>query len=99
MSICPNCGLPLEACVCEEIVKTEQRIQITTEKKRFGKVNTVISGFQDVDMKVLAKELKQKLACGGTIKEKTIELQGDHRKNVKDALIKFGFSEEMIEIV
>ncbi len=98
MDICPKCGLPLQACVCEEIAKTEQRIQIQTEKKRFGKLITVLSGFQDVDLKTLAKSLKQELACGGTVKEKTVELQGDHTRSVIKALVKFGFPEETIEV-
>jgi translation initiation factor 1 len=98
MDICPKCGLPLQACVCEEIAKTEQRIQIRTEKKRFGKVITIISGFQDVDLKSIAKSLKHELACGGTVKDKTIELQGDHRKNAVGELVKLGFSEESIEV-
>jgi len=98
MDICPKCGLPLQACVCEEIAKTEQRIQIQTIKKKFGKINTVISGFQDVDLKTLAKDLKHKLACGGTVKGKEIELQGDHTRTMKEALTKFGFSEDAIEV-
>jgi translation initiation factor 1 len=97
MDICPKCGLPLQACVCEDIAKTEQRIQIRTEKKKFGKLVTLISGFQGVDLKIIAKGLKQELACGGTIKNNSVELQGDHSKNAKKALIKLGFSEDMIE--
>ena len=98
MDICPKCGLPLQACVCEEIAKTEQRIQITTEKKKFGKIITVISGFQDVDLKTVAKDLKHALACGGTVKDNTVELQGDHSGKAKKALVKLGFSEDSIEI-
>jgi len=98
MDICPKCGLPLQACVCEEIVKTEQRIQIRTEKKKFGKLITKISGFQDVDLKIIAKGLKQDLACGGTVKENTVELQGDHSKNAKSSLVKLGFPEDTIEV-
>jgi len=97
MDICPKCGLPLQACVCEEIAKGEQRIKIQTEKKKFGKLITVISGFQGVDLKATAKSLKHELACGGTVKENTIELQGDHRRNAKSALVKLGFVEEDIE--
>ena len=97
MDICPKCGLPLQACVCEEITKTEQRIQVRTEKKKFGKIVTIISGFQDVDLKIMAKNLKQELACGGTVRDKTIELQGDHSRKVKNALTKLGFSEDLIE--
>ena len=98
MDICPKCGLPLQACVCEEIAKTEQRIHVQTEKKRFGKLITVISGFQGVDLKATAKSLKQALACGGTVKGNTVELQGDHTKTVKKALAKLGFLEDTIQI-
>jgi len=98
MDICPKCGLPLQACVCEEIAKTEQRIQVSTEKKKFGKTVTVISGFQDVDLKAIAKSLKHELACGGTVKDHVVELQGNHTKNAKQALVKLGFSEDTIEV-
>jgi len=97
MDICPKCGLPLQACVCEEIAKTEQRIQIRTEKKRFGKLVTIISGIQGMDLKTIAKGLKHELACGGTVKDNEVELQGNHKKNVKRALIKLGFPEESME--
>ena len=97
MDICPKCGLPLQACVCEDIAKTEQRIQVQTEKKRFGKIITLVSGFQGVDLKTIAKNLKQELACGGTVKNNTVELQGDHTRNAKKVLVKLGFPEETIE--
>ena len=97
MDICPKCGLPSQACVCEEIAKEEQRIHIRTEKKRFGKIVTMVSGIQGMDLKPLAKTLKQELACGGTVKDNVIELQGDHRKNAKNALVKLGFTEDTIE--
>ena len=97
MNICPKCGLPLQACVCEDIARTEQRIQIRTEKKRFGKIVTQISGIQGMDLKPIAKGLKHELACGGTIKNNVIELQGDHSRNAKAALVKLGFPEEAIE--
>ena len=97
MDICPKCGLPLQACVCEEIAKTEQRIQIWTEKKRFGKLVTMVSGIQGMDLKPIAKSLKHELACGGTVKDNIIELQGDHSRNAKTALIKLGFSEDSME--
>ena len=49
-------------------------------------------------MKTIAKDLKHELACGGTIRDKNIELQGDHKKNIKQALKKLGFKEDDIEI-
>lgn len=98
MDICPKCGLPLQACVCEEIAKTEQRIQVTTEKKKFGKIVTIISGFQGVYLKTIAKDLKHALACGGTVRENNIELQGDHLNRAKESLVKIGFSQESISL-
>jgi len=99
MDICPKCGLPLQACVCEEIAKTEQRIQVRTEKKKFGKLATLFSGFQGVDLKTVAKGLKESLACGGTVKGNAVELQGDHSKNAKKALLKLGFPEDTVEVL
>jgi len=96
MEICPKCGLPIQACVCEEIGKSEQKINIETVKRRYGKIITIVSGFKDIDIKSTAKALKQTLACGGTVKDNTIELQGDHKKKVKPALIDLGFPEESI---
>ncbi|MFW5846665.1 MAG: stress response translation initiation inhibitor YciH [Nanoarchaeota archaeon] len=100
MEICPKCGLPEQACVCEQMAKGSQRIKITTDKKRYGKVVTIVKGFdQGVDLKQISKELKHKLACGGTFDSEKglIELQGDHRDNIKKHLIKIGFDKESIE--
>lgn len=99
MDICPKCGLPLQACVCEDIAKTEQRIQVKTDKKKFGKEVTLVSGFSGVDLKAVAKGLKQEFACGGTVKDNVIELQGNHTKNAKKALAKLGFPENTVEII
>lgn len=97
MDICPKCGLPIQACVCTEIAKTEQQIEVKTIKKKFGKISTTISGLRDVDTKEIAKKLKAKLACGGTFKGGIIELQGDHRHKIKPALVELGFSESQIK--
>lgn len=98
MEICPKCGLPEAACVCGDIAKTQQNIEVRTEKRRFGKVNTIISGFDDgVDIKAIAKRLKAKRACGGTMKNKVIELQGNHKGFIKPILVSEGFSEGQIK--
>ncbi|MFW6283200.1 MAG: stress response translation initiation inhibitor YciH [Minisyncoccales bacterium] len=99
MEICPKCGLPSQACVCEQIVKSSQKIKITTQKKRYGKIMTLIEGFdKDIDIKKISKRLKNKLACGGTYKGNLIELQGDHKEKAKEILEKeLGFEKEMIE--
>ncbi len=97
MNICPRCGLPEYACICDQISKENQKITIKTEKRRYGKMITIVSGFdKGTDIKKIAKELKNELACGGTIKNNEIELMGDHKKRVKQALIKQGFDESQI---
>jgi len=97
LEICPKCGLPIQACVCGEIGKEEQKIRVELVKRKFGKVITLVSGFKDIDMKSVLKELKQVLACGGTIKNGIIELQGLHKGRIKPILIKLGFTEESVE--
>lgn len=95
---CPKCGLPKELCVCEEMTKETQRIRVTSDRRTYGKVVTIIDGLENVDIEKIAKELKRRLACGGTAKNNRIELQGDHLNKMKDILIEMGFSEDMIEI-
>ncbi len=98
MEICPKCGLPKPACICDKIQKSSQRIRVTNDKKRYGKIVTLVSGFDNtIDVKQIAKELKNSLACGGTVKDKVIELQGEHSKKIKPILVKLGFDENSIE--
>ncbi len=98
MEICPKCGLPKQACVCEQIVKSSQRIKVTTDRKRYGKIVTVVMGFDDgIDVRKIAKALKNELACGGTYKDNMIELQGDHRKKITALLVELGFDEASID--
>lgn len=68
------------------------------EKRTYGKPMTIVEGIdaKDIDVEDLSKELKSKCACGGTVKNGHIELQGDHEKKVKDILVGKGFSEESI---
>ena len=98
--ICPTCGLPKELCICEEVAKEQQRINVKVNKRRYGKEVTVIEGLDptDIDLEDLTKYLKGKLACGGTIKDNVIELQGNHRNRMKAVLIQKGFSPEQIKV-
>ena len=95
--ICPKCGLPKELCVCEDIAREQQKIDIYVDKRRYGKMMTIVDGINvhDLDIDTLVTQLKSKCACGGTIKDGKIELQGDHRNKVKEALEKMGFTVEI----
>lgn len=99
-SVCPKCGLAQELCVCEAIAREDQRIKIVVVKRKFGKLITVITGIstKDVDIKDVAKKLKSKLACGGTVKDGSIELQGNHATRVKNELAHMGFEISSIEV-
>ena len=95
--ICPKCGLPTEICVCEDIAREQQKILISVDKRRYGKMMTIVDGINphELDIDSLITKLKKKCASGGTIKEGRIELQGDHRTKVKEALEEMGFIVEL----
>ncbi len=95
--VCKICGLPKPSlCVCIQIEKTEQKIKIITEKRRYRKITTIVKGCNNG--KNVSKQLKSKLACGGTFKNDVIELQGNHVDAVKEILIKLGYPNSQIEI-
>ena len=98
--ICPKCGLVKDLCVCETIAKESQVIKVFLERKKFKKFSTIIEGIdqKEIDIRDLAKSLKEKFACGGTVKDRKIELQGDHKSKVKGILIKMGFPPDLIEV-
>ena len=98
MTVCATCGLPEELCVCESIAKESQKIVIRPERKKYRRIYTIIEGIdeKEIDLDQLAKTLKEKLACGGTVKDNRIELQGDHRLRVKKILIDAGFAPETV---
>jgi len=98
MEIDPKTGLPVQAMGWEDLAKSSQRIKVTTDRKRYGKIVTVVSGFdKGIDIKKTAKALKNELACGGTFKDDQVELQGDHTKKIKPILLKLGFAEDSID--
>lgn len=96
----PITGLPKELGVWENITKESQKIIVKSVKKSFGKMYTIVEGIdsKEIDMKDLGKKLKNKLACGGTVKDGKIELQGNHRQKVKEILVETGFAPETIEL-
>ena len=100
VEIDPITGLPKELSVWENITKEDQEISVTITKKKFGKLYTVINGLneKEIDLKELTKKLKGKFACGGSVKNNIIELQGDHKKKIKPFLVDEGFAERTIVI-
>ena len=67
-------------------------------EKRKGKPTTIISGYEgeDEDFKILAKEIKSKLAVGGTFKDGEIIIQGDYRDKIMKILQDKGFKTKRV---
>ncbi|MEM0243208.1 MAG: stress response translation initiation inhibitor YciH [Candidatus Aenigmatarchaeota archaeon] len=86
--VCQICGLPKDLCVCEK--KVEEKIIVRVERRSLGKIVTLISGIQE-NLKEISSKLKSRLGCGGTVKNGIIELQGDHRRRIRELLNELGF--------
>lgn len=77
-----------------ELPPGQQNLRIEASRKhRHGKTVTVITGFQakPETLATLVKQLKTLCGAGGTVKENTIEIQGDHRQKLLEHLIKLGY--------
>ena len=62
-------------------------------KGRGGKTVTLVKklALAEEDLKELAKKLKQICGSGGTVKDGEIEIQGEHREKIAEALMKMGY--------
>ncbi|MEJ2278785.1 MAG: stress response translation initiation inhibitor YciH [Candidatus Lokiarchaeota archaeon] len=83
--ICPLCSLPKELCVCSDLSADKQSISIFNSKRKWGKIVTLASfqGNFDADLSEILTKAKKKLGAGGTIRNNSIELRGDHRFRLK----------------
>jgi translation initiation factor 1 len=59
---------------------------------RGGKVVTVVRGLRarDAELETLAGELKRLCGAGGAVKDRAIEVQGDHRERIAERLRALG---------
>lgn len=72
----------------------EQSLRVqATRKGKGGKTVTVVSGFQTnpENLAQVLKKLKAQCGTGGTVKEDTLEIQGDHRQKLMELLIQMGY--------
>lgn len=95
---CLTCGQFKNVCKCvpDRASKPPQQQdpRVRLEKGgRGGKAVTVVTDLElsNADLTTLLKELKNKCACGGTLTEGTLEIQGDQRDKVVDLLVKKGY--------
>ncbi len=83
----------------EELNRSEARIIVRLEFRRFRKPVTIVQGLPASRMADVASELKHHFGAGGTTKNGEVLLQGDHRKYLKDELVKLGFQANHIETI
>ncbi len=99
---CERCTKPHAQCACPRdrlsgkvLDPRDQPLRIRREQRR-GKFVTVIAGFaprsdRTDDLPALLKQLKAKLATGGSLDGTTIEVQGDHRDRLVEHFKSLGY--------
>jgi len=77
-----------------ELPPSQQTLRLHVSRKgRGGKTVTVVSGFRHrpETLATLARQLKAQCGTGGTAKEDSIEIQGDHRETLRSQLVARGY--------
>ncbi len=79
----------------DRIAPEKQTAKVSVQKRKAGRVVTVIEGLTGTanDLPALLSQLKSVCGAGGTVKadEDLIELQGDHSARVRKSLAEIGY--------
>ena len=97
-------GLPDELMdLIDDVDKSFSKVEIKVERRKYGKMWAVVTGI-DADapkLKEILKSIKTKLAVGGTVKGKTIEVlfgKTDKTNELIEILVKEGFTRDSIHV-
>lgn len=85
---------PVEKALQPNLYPAQQKVTVRLDRKdRGGKTVTIIEGLQmpHKERETLLKQLKARLGTGGTVKDTSFEIQGDHRNALMTALEKMGY--------
>ncbi len=95
---CDQCGELEEECKCPPPARTwlapqEQTAKVSVAKRKRGKVVTLVAGLspEESDVAALLTKLKTLCGAGGTVKEDTLEIQGNHAQKVRECLTEIGY--------
>jgi translation initiation factor 1 len=77
----------------KDLIPKNQHQLVFTYEKRNGKPVTLVGRFNisEDEKKEVLKLLKKKLACGGSINDEWLELQGDVKEKIKAVLEAYGW--------
>ncbi len=90
----PEVALPPNPAAPIKTLQQDQPVRVHRERGgRGGKTVSVIVGVKTTPAgrKALLKHLKGKLGTGGTIKDDTIEIQGEQRERIVELLNELGY--------
>jgi translation initiation factor 1 len=90
----PSFSLPNHESSAETIPSAQQQLKIRLDtKQRAGKAVTLVQGFvgKDDDLQQLGKSLKNFCGTGGSVKDREIIIQGDHRDKVLQWMVRNGY--------
>jgi translation initiation factor 1 len=89
---CDRCGALEANCTCPPLAGG-QVVRLVVEKRKKGKVVTVISGLPAArnDLPALLSQLKSQCGAGGAIQEERLEIQGEHVERIRALLSELGF--------
>mgnify|MGYP002623813954 FL=1 len=95
---CDRCGELEEDCHCppppkEYLAPEKQTAKLAVERRKKGKIVTVVRELssKDNDLNELLAKLKNACGAGGTLKDDTLEIQGDHLIRVRELLAEIGY--------
>jgi len=87
-----NKDKPTKKIAIETKEPNKHQLHFAKEKRR-GKVVTIVKPFylEKSDLQILVKTLKKKLGTGGTVKENSLEFQGDIPEQLRKHLEHLGY--------
>ena len=76
-----------------EIPNEKQNLKVLLKRLPGNRILTLVTGFQGNDKLIveLSKKLKKSCGVGGSVKDKQILVQGNHREKIINILIERGF--------